>query len=167
MVAVIRLFPKGIITNENLTKIDNTESSIHDLLSIWIYLDSRIWTLRNIRKKHDDPMLHHQEFFAKSKWRNEWGTSKDVVYDFKNFFTDKNEEGLKARFHFKSFVTYVHRYISWSVIEPQFEMIFSIAPRLRKKIIYLIKKGSLGMEKGKWDEVESLINTFLQGKSWG
>jgi len=161
-----RLFPDGYITEESIEGLGTKTTDHYDILTLTIYTSDRLFSIRNKRVKYGDQMEKYEEYLNNSGWPESWKTSDDPVLFFKDFVRRTEKDGTSAGRCIEYFSRYVKRFVFWSLLEPQFDMIFSVAPRIRRKIESIIIS-SLDAEKAtNWMGIEKQIHMFYQGKKW-
>ena len=110
-------------------------------------------------------MENYEKFLYESPWIEAW-RSRDLVNQFKSMLLGEGDHGGRGVEQFEQFVFYVKRFVVWCQYEPQFDMIFAVAPTVREKIESCISH-SLENDKYKdWLKIEEQILRFYRGAGW-
>jgi hypothetical protein len=164
-VAVNELFPGFDFSVENVHKIGKNMGDESRVMLITIYTRERLFTIRNKRRKHDEKMEDYEEYLYSLEWIESW-RSYDVVMEFKRMLLEDGDSLSLGKSQFQKFVHYVKRYIVWCNTEPQFDMIFAVAPRIRRKIQECVRLSLEQDNYSSWLDIEFEIYKFYQGKGW-
>lgn len=165
LVAINRLFPSGTISKETVDRVGEKKSDLYDVLAITIYTRERLFRLKIRRDKHNEQMEPYESYIYDSNWIGAW-RSDSLLQDFKHFIGSVNKDGTSGEASFVKFVFYVKRFISWCVLEPQFDMIFSVSPRIQSRLLHIAREAENFKSFDGWLEFERLIFRFYQGKGW-
>lgn len=165
LIATSELFPNFDISEENIHRIGGRESDKLRVLLITIYARERLFMIRNQRKKHGDEMEDYEKFLHNSSWLESW-RSDEVIGEFQRMLLYSDNYLQSGSVCFRKFIGYVGKFVVWCVIEPQFDMIFAIAPRVRRKIEAYVSDLHNFENVAKLREVEKQIFRFYRGRGW-